>query len=77
MTIYDEEHEEYFDKTMTIEEMLDTYTNEGYPTMYINPERNNGKWIRVVDKAGHWVWECDASDNRELQLIFARAAMLK
>ena len=59
VTIYDEEHEEYFDKKMTVEEMLDTYTNRGYPTMYINQERNKGKWIRVVDKAGHWVWECE------------------
>ena len=25
----------------------------------ITPERPKGKWIRVVDKAGHWVWECD------------------
>lgn len=22
-------------------------------------ERPKGKWVRVVDKAGHWVWECD------------------
>lgn len=21
--------------------------------------RPKGKWIRVIDKAGHWVWECD------------------
>lgn len=43
--IYDEEHEEHHDKIMTVEEMLDTYTNEGCPTMYSNPERKKGKWI--------------------------------
>lgn len=46
VTIYDEEHEEHFVKTMTVEEMLDTYTNEGCPTMYSNPEQK-GKWIPV------------------------------
>lgn len=25
----------------------------------VTPKRPKGKWIRVVDKAGHWVWECD------------------
>ena len=33
VTIYDEEHEEHLTKRMTVEEMLDTYTNEGCPTM--------------------------------------------
>lgn len=38
VNIYDEEHDEYLDKTMTIKEMLDAYTNEGCPTIYINPQ---------------------------------------
>lgn len=25
----------------------------------VTPKRPKGKWIRVVDKAGHWVWECE------------------
>ena len=25
----------------------------------VTPQRPKGKWTRVVDKAGHWVWECD------------------
>lgn len=25
----------------------------------VTPKRPKGKWVRVVDKAGHWVWECD------------------
>ena len=33
--IYDDEHEEYLDKVMTIEELLDTYTNECCPPIYI------------------------------------------
>lgn len=49
VTIYDEEHEEHHDKKMTVEEMLDTYTNEGCPTIYSNPERKTGKWIVVDD----------------------------
>jgi len=45
VTIYDEEHEEHLDKIMTVEEMLDAYTNEGCPTIYSNPEPNIGQWI--------------------------------
>lgn len=46
VTIYDEEHEEHLEEIMTIETMLDAYTNEGCPTMYSEPERKKGKWIR-------------------------------
>lgn len=49
VTIYDEEHEEHHDKIMTVEEMLDAYTNEGCPTIYSNPERKKGKWISTDD----------------------------
>lgn len=38
VTIYDEEHEEHLVKIMTVEEMLDTYTNEGCPTTYPSVE---------------------------------------
>lgn len=48
VTIYDEEHEEYLDKIMTVEEMLDTYTNEGCPTIYSNPEP--ARWIPVSEE---------------------------
>jgi len=61
VTIYDEEHEEHHDRIMTVEEMLDTYTNEGCPTMYSNPERKTGKWIPVKNgRGGH---ECDQCHN--------------
>lgn len=33
------------------------FFTEQLPT--VTPQRPKGKWIRVVDKAGHWVWECD------------------
>ena len=49
VSIYDDEHEEYLDKIMTVEEMLDAYTNEGCPTIYSNPERKPGKWIHRED----------------------------
>lgn len=45
VTIYDEEHEEHLVKTMTVEEMIDAYTNEGCPTIYSNPEQESIKWI--------------------------------
>ena len=47
VTIYDEEHEEHLDKIMTVEEMLDTYTNEGCPTMYSEPEPH---WIPCSER---------------------------
>ena len=25
----------------------------------VTPQPKTGHWNRVVDKAGHWVWECD------------------
>lgn len=42
--VYDKEHEEFLDKIMTVEEMLDTYTNEGCPAIYSNPEPKRGHW---------------------------------
>lgn len=39
VTIYDEEHEEHIAKIMTVEEMIDTYTKEGCPTIYSNPQK--------------------------------------
>lgn len=48
VTIYDEEHEEHLVKMMSVEEMLDTYTNDGCPTVYSNQERKKGKWEREV-----------------------------
>ena len=49
VTIYDEEHEEHLDKVMTVEEMLDTYTNEGCPTIYSNPEQTGTGWTGIED----------------------------
>ena len=45
ITVFDEEHEEHIDKVMSVEEILDTYTNEGCPSIYSNPERKTGKWL--------------------------------
>ena len=64
VTIYDEEHEEYLDRIMTVEEMLDTYTKDGCPTMYSNPARK-GRWIQewgVVDETtGNIGWRDSCS----------------
>lgn len=38
MMLYDEEHEDYLQKRMTVEEILDEFTDEGCPTIYSNPE---------------------------------------
>ena len=45
ITVYDEQDEEHTIEEMTVEEILDTYTNEGCPTIVCNPERKKGKWI--------------------------------
>lgn len=58
VTIYDEEHEEHLVKTMTVEEMLDTYANEGCPTIYSNPERKKGKWILIKGSDGKLYHKC-------------------
>lgn len=39
VTVFDEEHEEYLDKTMSVEEMLDAYTHEGCPPIYLTGEK--------------------------------------
>ena len=62
VTIYDEEHEEHLVKIMTVEEMIDTYTNEGCPTIYSNPERESIKWIphkSVFGGPDEKVYTCD------------------
>lgn len=38
MTIYDEEHEDYLQKRITVEEILDKFTDEGCPTIYSNTQ---------------------------------------
>ena len=38
ITLYDEEHEDHLQKRMTVEEILDKFTDEGCPTIYSNPE---------------------------------------
>jgi hypothetical protein len=44
-TLYDDEHEEYRDEQMTIEDCLDRFTDEGCPT---EGKPKQGEWI---DKA--------------------------
>ena len=63
VTIYDEEHEEHLDKIMTVEEMLDAYTNEGCPTIYSNPERKTGEWIEKTE-----VVDCSTFHDRRCSL---------
>ena len=82
VTIYDEEHEEHLDKTMTVEEMLDTYTNEGCPTMYINPERKIGEWIDCTEDGYvecpfcHSATNCDGN-KEELHFCFSCGADMR
>lgn len=38
VSIFDEEHENYLQERMTVEEILDKFTDEGCPTIYSNPE---------------------------------------
>ena len=49
--VFDEEHEEYRTESMTVEDALDKYTNEGCPTimpesMFYTGERKTGKEIK-------------------------------
>ena len=36
--VFDEEHEDYIRKRMTVEDILDKFTDEGCPTIYSNPD---------------------------------------
>lgn len=36
----------------------------------VTPTRKKGKWKRVVDKNGHWVWECDCGWQERLATKF-------
>ena len=40
--VYDDEHEEWSEREMTIEKFLDAFTDEGCPTVVTHPEQ---KWI--------------------------------
>lgn len=45
-SLYDDEHEEFINKNMTIVEFLDSFTEEGCPqTVDVEPVRH-GKWWR-------------------------------
>lgn len=66
VTLYDEEHEEYPEKTMTVEEMLDAYTTEGCPTMYSSPEQH-GRWIYL---SGLDAFECSICGRQMVRNIF-------
>ena len=72
ITTYDEEHEEHLIKTMTVEEMLDTYTNEGCPTIYSNPECKGPVWIpcseRLPKQGQEVICQCRASIITVLRL---------
>jgi ribosomal protein L34E len=76
VTIYDEEHEEHHDKIMTVEEMLDTYTNEGCPTMYSNPERKTGKW-HILDECANEGVYCSECIKKVFKIDFSNTMKWK
>jgi hypothetical protein len=62
--LLDGEHEEFITKEMTVEEVLDAYTEEGCPpTVDAEPVRH-GRWIYLYDgnykcsECGSW-WTCE------------------
>ncbi len=71
MQIYDEEHEEYITKQMTVEEALDAYTEDGCPTTVEAEPVKHGHWIKgekiypdmLNDTTyGYWCSECHHVD---------------
>ena len=44
MQIYDEEHEEYITREMTVEDALDAYTEDGCPTTVEAEPIRHGHW---------------------------------
>ena len=58
ITVYDDEYETCIEKHMTVEEILDAYTNEGCPTKIEQPERKTGKWINHRNDNGHNIADC-------------------
>ena len=69
VNIYDDEHEECLDKIMTVEEMLDAYTDEGCPTIYANPEPRTGHWIKTPKAVmgEGYMWYCDKCEHQVYQ----------
>ena len=59
MELFDEEHEEYYKKKISIEDMIATYTTEmELPTVDAEPVRH-GKWMRTEDECGDFLcWTC-------------------
>lgn len=47
MTLYDEEHEDHLQKRMTVEDILDKFTDEGCPTIYSSPAQ---QWIPCSER---------------------------
>lgn len=47
--------DEEIDKAQAVEQ---AYVDKMVELAVEETKRPKGKWIRVVDKAGHWVWEC-------------------
>lgn len=47
--------DEEIDKAQAVEQ---AYVDKMVELAVAETKRPKGKWIRVVDKAGHWVWEC-------------------
>ena len=48
VTIYDEEHEDHLQKRMTVEDILDSFTDEGCPTIYSNPEKDAEQLHKIM-----------------------------
>ena len=51
-----EDTDEEIDKAQAVEQ---AYVDKMVELAVEEVKRPKGKWIRVVDKAGHWVWECE------------------
>lgn len=66
--LYDDEHEEFTEKKMSIIDYINAYTDEGVTeadvvdcikeSPSVEPERKSGKWIEGKKTPGYIKWNC-------------------
>ena len=51
--------EDWFQHRIFVQNMNDIDIQTILELPFVKPQPKVGHWNRVIDKAGHWVWECD------------------
>lgn len=73
VTIFDEQYDDHMIKRMTVEEMLDRYTNDGCSTLFCNPppERKKGRWITETISSYTYRTYCSVCNNNAPELFMS------